>query len=81
MENIKIKINDLENQVKKAYYERVHTLGFIKLMEQENSNSNDTDLDTLEKEINIITNLMETFAQNRGLTFETYLEKLVRGEI
>ena len=81
MENTEIKINDLEKQVKKAYYERVHALGFAKLMEQENSDSSDTDSDTLEKEINVITNLMETFAQNRGLTFETYLEKIVRGEI
>ena len=62
-------------------YERVHALGFAKLMGQENSDSSDTDSDTLEKEINVITNLMETFAQNRGLTFENYLEKLVRGEI
>lgn len=81
MGNIEIKINDLEKQVKKAYYERVHALGFAKLMEQENSDSSGTDSDILEKEINVITNLMETFAQNRGLTFETYLEKIVRGEI
>ncbi|WNM50526.1 hypothetical protein Alsa1_CDS0176 [Staphylococcus phage Alsa_1] len=81
MGNIEIKINDLEKQVKKAYYERVHALGFAKLMEQENSDSSGTDSGTLEKEINVITNLMETFAQNRGLTFETYLEKIVRGEI
>ena len=81
MENFDIEISDLEKQVKKAYYERVHFLGFSKLMEKENFSHDEEVTNKIEEELKVIVSFMETLAKNHNLDFDKYLEMLVKNEL